>query len=150
MAVHLTAADLASVMLLLDASTIAKNVGLHLVFEATRRDVCSHSDLDCDASWVGGVYQVLDLRQHASVWIATSFRPRPRMCKHANPVQLVFCGAMCSRTLCAPHSQPQSSTCLCLTGLSNHKRDVWHQRDALRFAPCPAAAVAAPVRSVTS
>ena len=45
MAVHLTAADLARVMLLLDASTIAKNVGRHLVFAASRHDVCSHSDL---------------------------------------------------------------------------------------------------------
>ena len=33
MAVHLTAADLASVMLLLDASTIAKNVGRRLLLE---------------------------------------------------------------------------------------------------------------------
>ena len=103
MAVHLTAADLARVMLLLDASTIARNVGRHLVFAASRRAVCSHSDLggcaDGSASWVGGVNQVLDLRQRASVWIATSFRPRPRMCKHANPVQHVFCRAMCSRTL---------------------------------------------------
>ena len=69
MAVHLTAADLARVMLLLDASTIAKNVGRHLVFAASRRAVCSHSDLggcaDGSASWVGGVDQVLDLRQRA-------------------------------------------------------------------------------------
>ncbi len=59
MAVHLTAADLARVMLLLDASTIARNVGCHLVFAESRRAVCSHSDLggcaDDSASWVGGV-----------------------------------------------------------------------------------------------
>ena len=67
MAVHLTAADLARVMLLLDASTIARTVGRHLVFAASRRAVCSHSYLgggcaDGSASWVGGVDQVLDLR----------------------------------------------------------------------------------------
>jgi hypothetical protein len=68
MTVHLTAADLASVMLLLDASTIAKNVGCHLVFAVSSHDVCSHSNLggcaDGDASWkwVGGVDQVLDFR----------------------------------------------------------------------------------------
>ena len=126
MAVHLTASDLARVMLLLDASTIARNVGLHLVFAASRHAVCSHSDLggcaDGSASWVGGVDQVLDLRHCVLVWIATSFRPRPRMCKHANPVQLVFCRAMFSRTLCAPYSQPPPSTRLCSTGLSNRKR----------------------------
>ena len=130
MAVHLAAADLARVMLLLDASTIAQNVGLHLVFAGSSHTVCSYSDLggcaDCNASWewVGGVYQVLDLRQRASVWIATSFRLCPRICKHENPVQLVFCRAVCSRTLCAPHSQPPPSTRLCSTGLSNLKRVV--------------------------
>ena len=44
---------------LLDASTIARNVGRHLVFAASRRAVCSHSDLggcaDGSASWVGGL-----------------------------------------------------------------------------------------------
>ena len=91
MTVHLTAADLAHVMMLLDTSTIARNIGRHLVFAVNRHAVCSHSDLGCcadvDTSWVGGVDQVLDLRHCVLVWIATSFRPRPRMCKHANPVQ---------------------------------------------------------------
>jgi|688.fasta_scaffold528527_2 hypothetical protein len=40
-----TAADLARVMLLLDASTIAKNVGRRLLFAGSRRAARSHSDL---------------------------------------------------------------------------------------------------------
>jgi len=40
-----TAADLARVMLLLDASTIAKNVGRCLLFAGSRRAAPSHSDL---------------------------------------------------------------------------------------------------------
>ncbi len=76
-----TAADLARVMLLLDVSTIARNVGRHLVFAASRRAEHSHSDLgDC----AEGVADALPARQTArlcswhacaSVWIATSFRP---------------------------------------------------------------------------
>jgi hypothetical protein len=38
----------------------------------------------------GGSRQVLDLRQRASVWIATSFRPSPRI---QTPGQHVFCRA---------------------------------------------------------
>ena len=37
----------ATVMVLLDASAIARNVGRDLVFAASRRDACSHSDLGC-------------------------------------------------------------------------------------------------------
>ena len=40
-----TAADLARVMLLLDASTIANNVGRRLLFAGSRRAARSHSDL---------------------------------------------------------------------------------------------------------
>jgi hypothetical protein len=36
---------LARAMVLLDASAIARNVGRHLVFPASRRAACSHSDL---------------------------------------------------------------------------------------------------------
>ena len=81
-----TAADLARVMLLQDASTIARNVRHHLLFAAEH----SHSDLGGCAN---GVADTLPARQTArlcswhacvSVWIATSFRPRPRMHKHAN------------------------------------------------------------------
>jgi hypothetical protein len=34
-------------MVLLDASAIARNVGGDLVFAASRRAACSHSDLGC-------------------------------------------------------------------------------------------------------
>jgi hypothetical protein len=34
-------------MVLLDASAIARNVGRDLVFAASRRAACSHSDLGC-------------------------------------------------------------------------------------------------------
>ena len=73
-------------MLLQDASTIARNVRHHLLFAAEH----SHSDLGGCAN---GVADTLPARQTArlcswhacvSVWIATSFRPRPRMHKHAN------------------------------------------------------------------
>ena len=37
----------ATVMVLLDASAIARNVGRDLVFAASRRAACSHSDLGC-------------------------------------------------------------------------------------------------------
>ena len=37
----------ATVMVLLDASVIARNVGRDLVFAASRRAACSHSDLSC-------------------------------------------------------------------------------------------------------
>jgi hypothetical protein len=85
-----TAADLARVMLLLDASTIARNVGRHLVFAASRRTEHSHSYLGGCAD---GVADALPARQtarlcswhaSASAWVATSFRLRPRMHKHAN------------------------------------------------------------------
>ena len=85
-----TAADLASVMLLLDASTIARNIGRHLVFAASRSAEHSHSDL---VGCADGIADALPARQTArlcswhacaSVWIATSFRLRPRMHKHAN------------------------------------------------------------------
>jgi len=36
-----------TVMVLLDASAIARNVGRDLVFAANRRAACSHSDLGC-------------------------------------------------------------------------------------------------------
>jgi hypothetical protein len=129
-------------MVLLDAS--ARNVGSYLVFAASRRDACSHSDLGyaklsqirserkrhpsdgqqcvrarkallsreprCSLGHLvrhaqrqpflppglrssvsrspHGSAQQADAspqeHTHASVWIATSFRPRPRMHKHAN------------------------------------------------------------------
>ena len=85
-----TAADLACVMLLLDASTIARNVGRHLVFAASRSAEHSHSDL---VGCADGIADALPAQQTArlcswhvcaSVWIATNFRLRPRMNKHAN------------------------------------------------------------------
>ena len=92
-------------MLLQDASTIARNVRHHLLFAAEH----SHSDLGGCAN---GVADTLPARQTArlcswhacvSVWIATSFRPRPRMHKHANAwwsLQL--------HTLCALHTASRS------------------------------------------
>ncbi len=71
-----------AVMLLLDASTIARNVGHDLIFATSCR---THSDLGGCAD---SVADALPARQNtrlccwhacASVWIATSFRPRPRM-----------------------------------------------------------------------
>ena len=82
-----TAADLARVMLLLDVSTIARNVRLDLIF-ATRCRM--HSNL---GRCTNNIADALPARQTtrlccwhacASVWIATSFRPSPRMHKHAN------------------------------------------------------------------
>ena len=107
-----TAADLARVMLLLDASTIARNVGRDLIFATSCR---THSDLGGCAD---SVPDALPARQTtrlccwhacASVWIATSFRPRPRKHKHANAwwsLQL--------HTLCALHKasrRPALASC---------------------------------------
>ena len=85
-----TAADLARVMLLLDASTIARNAGHHLLFAASRHAEHSHSDLggcaDCVADTLLALQTARLCSWHAcgSVWIATSFRQRPRMHKHPN------------------------------------------------------------------
>ena len=85
-----TAADLARVMLLLDASTIARNVGLHLLFTSSRHAEHSHSDLGGCADGVADTLPALQTARLcswyacASVWITTSFRPRPRIQKHAN------------------------------------------------------------------
>jgi hypothetical protein len=85
-----TAADLPRVMLLLDVSTMARNVGHHLVFAASRDDEHAHSDLvgcaDCvtDALQARQTARFCSWHACASVWIATSFRPHPRMHKHAN------------------------------------------------------------------
>ena len=82
-----TAADLARVMLLLDVSTIARNVGHDLIFATS---CCTHSDLggcadsDADALPARQTTRLCCWHACASVWIATSFRPRPRMHKHAN------------------------------------------------------------------
>ena len=107
-----TAADLARVMLLLDASTIARNVGRDLIFATSCR---THSDLGGCAD---SIPDALPARQTtrlccwhacASVWIATSFRPRPRKHKHANAwwsLQL--------HTLCALHTasrRPALASC---------------------------------------
>jgi len=80
------AADLARVMLLLDASTIAKNVGRRLLFTGSRRAARSHSDLGGCATALPAWQTARLCAWHAcaSVWIATSFRPRPRIHKHAN------------------------------------------------------------------
>ena len=77
-----TAADLARVMLLLDVSTIARNVGHDLIFATS---CCTHSDLggcadsDADALPARQTTRLCCWHACASVWIATSFRPRPRM-----------------------------------------------------------------------
>jgi len=101
-----TAADLARVMLLLDVSTIARNVGHDLIFATS---CCTHSDLggcadsDADALPARQTTRLCCWHACASVWIATSFRPRPRMHKHANAwwsLQL--------HTLCALHTASRS------------------------------------------
>ena len=93
-------------MLLLDVSTIARNVGHDLIFATS---CCTHSDLggcadsDADALPARQTTRLCCWHACASVWIATSFRPRPRMHKHANAwwsLQL--------HTLCALHTASRS------------------------------------------
>jgi hypothetical protein len=95
-------------MVQLGASAIARKVGRDLVFAASCRAAYSHSDFAC----ADGAADALPARQpettrlrcwhtRASVWIATSFRSRPRMHEHENAwwsLQL--------HLLCAPHSRP--------------------------------------------
>ena len=107
-----TAADLARVMLLLDVSTIARNVGHDLIFATS---CCTHSDLggcadsDADALPARQTTRLCCWHACASVWIVTSFRRRPRKYKHANAwwsLQL--------HTLCALHTasrRPALASC---------------------------------------
>ena len=85
-----TAADLASVMVLLDTLAIVRSVVNNLVFVASSHNACSHSDFDGGAD---GTADALPTRQtsklrcwHArdSVWIDTSFSLHPILHKHAN------------------------------------------------------------------
>ncbi len=96
--------------LLLDESVIARNVYLELVFARNRCAACSHSDLggctysNADALPAWPTSRLCCWQARASVWIATSFRPHPRIHKHENA-----CWSLPLHALCAPHSQPTHS-----------------------------------------
>ena len=81
-----TAADLASVMLLLDGSTIAKNVGRRLLFEGSRRAARSHSDLGgcADGTTSAAESKTLFLARVCLGLDCHEFSSRPRIHKHAN------------------------------------------------------------------
>ena len=103
-----TAADLARVMLLLDVSTIARNVGHDLIFATS---CCTHSDLggcadsDADALPARQTTRLCCWHACASVWIATSFRPHPRMHKH----DMQMLGGRCSCTRSVRSTQPAAA-----------------------------------------
>ena len=123
-----TAADLARVMLLLDVSTIARNVGHDLIFATS---CCTHSDLGGCAD---GTAEALPARQTASIrcWHAPmqlsglprvfvhalAFSSTP---SHANAAEFSStpsqCHCSCTRSVCstqpaASHHSPRVCNCL--------------------------------------
>jgi hypothetical protein len=89
-------------MVLLGASAIARNVSWDLVFAAIGRAASSHADLDvCTDGAADAQSRAADRttsfwHARASVWIATSFRPCPRMHEYANAWWLLQLHAICA------------------------------------------------------
>jgi hypothetical protein len=85
-------------MVQLGASAIARNVSNVLVFAVIDGAASSHADLgDCTDGTAGAQSRAADRttsfwHARASVWIATSFRPCPRMHEYANAWLLVVAG----------------------------------------------------------